>query len=213
MNKDLRKRLIEIAKHKISNEDASHDFAHALRVLSNAERIAKEEGGDPDVIVPAALFHDLVVYQKDHPKTAQSQIESAREAEKILNAVRPFPKRKIKHVKTCIMECSFSKGIVPELLESKIMQDADGLEATGAISIMRTYSSTGQMKRPFYHQDDPFCEHRQPDDTRYALDLFYTRLLKVKDRMYTKTAQRIAKRRTAFLRDFLKEFRRELRGL
>lgn len=212
MNKEIKEKLIHIAKTKIKGDDTSHDFEHALRVLATAERIAKEEKADLDIIIPAALFHDLVIYPKNHPDKHKSQEESAESAEKILNEINNFPKDKIEKVKICILECSFSKGIVPKLLESKILQDADGLEATGAISIMRTYSSTGMMKRPFYHSQDPFCENRQPDDMKFALDLFYTRLLKVGERMHTKTAKEIAKRRTHFLNEFLKELKLELEG-
>jgi uncharacterized protein len=211
MNNKLKNNLINIAKEKISNTDVSHDFEHALRVLINAEMITKEEKADFDIIVPAALFHDLIVYPKDHPEKHKSQEESAELTEKILNKIPEFPK-KIKKIKTCILECSFSKGIIPKLLESKILQDADGLEATGAISIMRTYSSTGQMKRPFYNSRDPFCKNREADSTEFALDLFYTRLLKVEARMHTKKAKEIAKRRTNFLRQFLKELELELQG-
>ncbi|HED05983.1 MAG TPA: HD domain-containing protein, partial [Ignavibacteria bacterium] len=194
------------------NTDVSHDFEHALRVLFNAERIAKEEGGDFDIIVPATLFHDLIVYPKNHSDKHKSQEKSAEATVEILNSFGNFPKNKIEKVKTCILECSFSKGIMPKLFESKILQDADGLEATGAISIMRTYSSTGQMKRPFYNANDPFCENREPDASHFALDLFYERLLKVEKRMHTKTAKKIARRRTDFLIDFLKEFKLELDG-
>ncbi len=212
MDEELRNKLIRIAKERISDTDVSHDFEHALRVLSNAERIAEVEHGDLDVIVPAALFHDLIVYQKNHPDKHRSQEESAKAAEHILNVMDDFPQDKIAKVKQCILECSFTKGIIPELLESKILQDADGLEATGAISIMRTYSSTGQMKRPFYNSDDPFCENHKADAQQFALDLFYERLLKVAERMHTKTAKKIAQRRTDFLIDFLHEFKLELEG-
>ena len=212
MNAKIRSQLLEIARTRISNDDVSHDFEHALRVLSNAERIAQAEQGDMDVIVPAALFHDLVVYPKNYPDRLKSQDESAVIAKEILTNLGAFPGRTIENVGICISECSFSKGIVPKLLESKILQDADGLEATGAISIMRTYSSTGQMKRPFYDSQDPFCENRKPDASQFALDLFYERLLKVADRMHTKTAKEIAKRRTDFLRGFLQEFKLELEG-
>jgi uncharacterized protein len=210
MNAVIKNQLIEIAKAKISNQDVSHDLGHALRVLLNAEKIAKEENADFDIIVPAALFHDVVVYPKNHPNKHKSQEESARMAEAVLNDIDGFPKEKIGQVKTCILECSFSKGIVPQSIESKILQDADGLEATGAISIMRTFSSTGQMKRPFYNHEDPFCVNRKPDGLKFALDLFYERLLKVEGRMHTKTAKNIAKRRTDFLIYFLKELELEL---
>lgn len=212
MKNELKNQLIKIAKEKIPDVDVSHDFDHAMRVLSNAERIAKDEGGDLNIIFPAALFHDIIVYPKNHPNKHKSQEESAESAEKILNSFGNFPQTKIEKVKTCILECSFSKGIVPKMLESQILQDADGLEATGAISIMRTYSSTGQMKRPFYNIEDPFCKNRTPDAAKFALDLFYERLLKVAERMHTKTAKKIAKRRTDFLITFLKEFELELKG-
>jgi uncharacterized protein len=212
MNQDLRDQLITLAKKNISSKDRSHDFSHALRVLHNAERITEKESGDLDIIIPAALFHDIIVYQKNHPSRMNSQKESASMAEKILKTVSNFPKEKIELVKECIIECSFTKGIVPETIESKIIQDADGLEATGAISIMRTYSSTGQMKRPFYDLNDPFCKLRSPDSSKFALDLFYIRLLKVAEKMHTKTAKEIAQRRTSFLIEFLKEFELELEG-
>lgn len=212
MKTELRNRLIKIAKQKIPNTDVSHDFDHAMRVVSNTERISQEEGGDFEIIFPGALFHDVIVYPKNHPDKHKSQEESAEAAGKVLTSFRNFPKAKIEKVKICIMECSFSKGIVPKTLESRILQDADGLEATGAISIMRTYSSTGQMKRPFYNIDDPFCKNRKPNAIKFALDLFYERLLKVAERMHTKTAKKIAKRRTDFLMTFLTEFELELKG-
>jgi uncharacterized protein len=212
MKSDLKKRLIRIAKERIPKDDVSHDFEHAARVLANAERIAKDERADLDVIVPAALFHDVVVYPKNHPNKHLSQVESADMAEKILRGIKDYPKSKIEDVKTCIMECSFSKGIVQKLLESKILQDSDGLEATGAISVMRTYSSSGQMKRRFYDPEDPFCKKRKADCKDNSLDLFYERLLKVEGRMHTKMAKRMARQRTAFLRKFLAELKLELEG-
>lgn len=212
MNSELKNKLIKIASEKISDIDVSHDFEHALRVLSNAEMIAYKEWWDLDIIVPAALFHDLVVYPKDHPDKYKSQSESALATENILREFDDYSQEKIEQVKTCIMECSFSKGIIPELLESKIIQDSDWLEATGAISIMRTYSSTWQMKRPFYNSEDPFCKNRKPDANQFALDLFYERLLKVEWRMHTQTSRNIANRRTRFLEKFLEEFKLELEG-
>ena len=211
MENGLRDKLIQIAKERISATDVSHDFRHAMRVTSIAEMIAKEERGDLDIITPAALLHDAFVYPKNHPDKHRSQEISAVTAREILYNLDGFPKEKIGEVETCILECSFSKGIIPESLESKILQDADGLEATGAISIMRTYSSAGQMKKIFYNPEDPFCENREPDAQQFALDLFYERLLKVIDRMHTQTAKEIAKRRTDFLLTFLNEFKLELK--
>ena len=211
INYELREKLIQIAEEKIPNTDVSHDFEHAIRVLLNAERISQKEGGDPDIIIPSAIFHDIIVYPKNHPHRYRSQEESAECAAEILNEFN-YPKDKIIKVKTCILECSFSKGIMPNSLESKIIQDSDGLEATGAISIMRTYSSTGQMQKPFYHSQDPFCSSRNPEPLQFALDLFYERLLIIAERMHTDTAKKIAIRRTEFLKGFLEEFKLELEG-
>ncbi len=210
MNESLRKKLIDIARDKISCEDVSHDFEHTYRVLLNAEKITKFEGGDLDIIIPAALFHDLVVYPKNNKKRFQSQEVSAIGAEKILKSLNEYPQEKIVFVKTAIIECSFTKGIIPERLESKILQDADKLESTGVISIMRTFSSTGQMKRPFYNTNDPFCKSRKPNNIDNALDLFYSRLLLVKDKMNTKTGKKISKQRHKALIFFLNELKKEL---
>lgn len=109
---------------------------------------------------------------------------------KTLASIPKYPQEKIPPVQDAVAKCSFTKGIMPDLLESKILQDADGLESTGAISIMCTFASTGKMQRKFFHPTDPFSEHRQPEPKQSALDLFFFRLLKVKDRMHTATAKK-----------------------
>ena len=212
MKQILFEKLLEIAKLKLPNDDPSHDINHALRVLSTARKICRSEKGDIDIIIPAALFHDLVNHPKNSPKAAFSADESADKTNIILQSLPEYPQSKIPKVISAIRSCSFSKGVVPNFLEAKILQDADGLEATGAISIMRTFASSGSMKRPFYNTEDPFCLKRSPDDLSYALDLFYTRLLKVEQRMHTMCAKRIASRRTLFLKHFLSEFEKELNG-
>jgi uncharacterized protein len=208
----LEKRLICIAKRRLPKDDPAHDIAHALHVLHNAKLIAKEEHVDMEVIIPAALFHDIVNYPKDSPRALRAPDESAVATRRILKGIN-YPRAKIKDVETAISSCSFNKGVEPTLSAAKIIQDADGLEATGAISIMRTFSTSGAMNRPFYSFEDPFCARRKPQDLRYGLDLFYTRLLVIEGRMHTKTAKRIAHRRTEFLKEFLSELKGELGGL
>lgn len=207
---NLRKRLIEEAEEIISNNDPSHDLGHALRVLGNAQYIAQFEGGDFEVIIPAALFHDVINYPKDAPKAKYAAEESARVVRGILEKLPDYSREKIARVEKAIVEHSYSNGIRPESLDSKIVQDADRLEATGAIAIMRTFCSTGQMRRKFYNPEDPFCEQREPDSLFYAVDLFYKRLLKVKDSMNTETAKRLAEKRTRFLYDFLEQLKEEI---
>ncbi len=204
----LRELLIEKARLNIREDDPAHDIDHALRVLSNAEYLVRFEGGDLEVIIPAALFHDVVTYSKDDPRSKSAAEESAVVVRKIMQGISCYPQEKVRRVETAIREHAYSAGIRPESLDSKIVQDADRLEATGAIAIMRTFCSTGQMKRKFYNPEDPFCEKRMPDN--YALDLFYKRLLKVTDVMNTKTAKKLAEKRTRFLYTFLEQVREEI---
>ena len=116
MEKSLEKKLIEIAREKQVKNDPSHDFQHILRVFNLAKKIGRSVKADLDIVVPAALFHDIVVYRKDHPNSKNETDESAEVAEKILSNVKNYPKEKIASVKTCIKQCSFTKGIVPDLL-------------------------------------------------------------------------------------------------
>lgn len=210
MDKELKEKLISIARQKQTKNDPSHDFQHVLRVLNLAMRIGKEEKADLDILIPAVLFHDIIMYGKNHPNSKNEASKSADFTEKVLKNIKKYPQEKIDSVVFCIKQCSFSKGIKPDLLESKILQDADRLEATGAISIMRTFSSCGQMNIPFYDPKDPFCK-KGAIAFRSDLDLFYLRLLKVEKGMHTTLAKQIAKRRTDFLKKFLNELRLELK--
>ena len=210
MNQELRSQLISIARENTPSGDPAHDFQHILRVLKNAELIAVSENADLDVVIPAALFHDIVMYRKDDPRSKMASEESAAVARDVLEALAGYPKIKIEFVCSAISTCSFSKGIAPVFLEAKILQDADGLESIGAISVMRTFSSTGQMNRPFYNPEDPFCENRDPEVEKYALDLFFSRLLLVQSRLHTDLAKKMGARRSLFLRAFLAEFKSEL---
>ncbi len=105
--------------------------------------------------------------------------------------------------------------VKPVTLESKIIQDADRLEASGAISIMRTFASAGKYNIPFYHTADPFLKKGRVIETengytKYALDLFYQRLLQVEKYMNTETAKELVRSRTEFLQAFLAQLATEL---
>jgi len=210
MEKHLQDRIKARARTYSCTDDPTHDWSHIQRVLDNACYIAGREGGDLDVIIPAVYFHDAINHPKNDPRADLAPQESADAAENELMAITDYPHEKIPTVKTAIIEHSYGAGITPTLLESKIVQDADRLEATGALSIMRTFCSCGQYKSQFYHTTDPFCQDREPEPLKYALDLFYARLLKVKERMNTQTARDLAERRTEFLKIFLNEVQNEL---
>lgn len=202
-------KMLKLAEEHNVRSDPSHDLTHLKRVLANAVLIASREGADLDLVVPAAIFHDLITYRKDDKRSKNAQAESARLAGRILKRMG-FKKQKIKSIEYAIEVCSFSKNIKPKTLEAKVLQDADLLEATGAISIMRTFASSGVMQRAFYNERDPFCKNRKPNSLNYSVDLFYDRLLIARGRMHTKTAKNLALKRTKFLIEFIKQLKREL---
>lgn len=195
---------------KVEITDPSHDGNHVQRVLNMAVKIAQKENADMEVIIPAAIFHDAIIYQKNDERSKFATEKSSEFAKEVLEGIKDFPKHKIPHIMMCILECSYSKGIKPSTLESKILQDADRLEATGAISLMRTFSSGGQMGLPFYNPEDPFRENSDPLNTEFSLDLLYRRLFLVTEGMHTETARTIAQRRHEFLKVFEDELRIEL---
>ncbi|MCL4380933.1 HD domain-containing protein [Candidatus Marsarchaeota archaeon] len=210
MNIKLRSKLINIAKRNIRN-DLSHDFSHAYRVLVSAEKIGKKESADMDVLVPAALFHDVRVY-KGTRRHRYEHKESSDFAKKVLETLG-YHEDKINNVAYAISVCSFSKNIKAETLEAKILQDADLLEAEGAVAIMRTFASAVSMHlKSFYNMNDPFCRKRTPNEKIYAIDHFYSRLLVADTRLNTKTAKMMASRKKRFLLEFLKELGSELRS-
>lgn len=204
-------RLIAFAEEYALKDDVSHDIHHLKRVLGLAKRIAASENADLDVVIPAALFHDIIVYPKYDPRSEHEAEESAVLIEKLLSELDDYPKEKIPLVGVAIRECSFGKGITPKLLESRVLQDADRLEATGAVAIMRSFASGGKWDRIFYHPEDPFHKtSRTLDAHQYTIDLFYQRLLVVETLMTTTMGKQLAKRRTQFLQTFLDEFALEL---
>jgi uncharacterized protein len=121
-----------------------------------------------------------------------------------------YQDRYIEQIGYCIRVHSFSRGIVPATLEAKIVQDADRLDAIGAVGVARCFATCAEMRRPFYHPDDPFCAARVPDDKAWGLDHFYRKLLKISDGLHTGTARAMAREREQFLRAFVAQLQREI---
>lgn len=206
----LKGMLVAEAQKSISNQDPSHDIQHCMRVLHNCEKIAKEEWWDMEILLPAALFHDVVNYAKDDPRSKYASDESAERTKKLLESISLYPQEKIQWVWYAIKQCSYSKNLPHDTLESKILQDADFLESVWAISIMRTFCSSWTLWRQFFNLDDPFCESREPSPLSYSFDLFPQRLLKVQERMLTNTGKKLWQQRTDFLHIFMQQVKREI---
>ena len=105
---------------------------------------------------------------------------------------------------------SFSAAIQPRTIEAKVVQDADRLEAIGAVGLARCLMLSGAMARPLYVESDPFCENRAADDRLSAVDHFFTKLIKIETMMQTESGRVEARLRTPFLQSFLNELRREI---
>jgi uncharacterized protein len=187
----------------------AHDHLHVRRVASTARIVAMAEGARVEVAVAAALLHELFNYPKDHPCSARSGEVCADHASEVMRAEGCDPAF-VDDVAYAIRVHPFSCGIVPSTLEGKVLQDADRLDALGAIGIARCFASTAEMRRPFYREDDPFCRTRTPDDKAWGLDHFYRKLLRLPETLHTATARRLAGERVTFLQSYLEQLRREI---
>lgn len=189
--------------------DAAHDPQHVRRVVLSAKRLAALEGARMDVVVPAAWLHDCVHVPKSSPDRSRASRLAAAQASEWL-AGWGVANDVVQAIAHAIEAHSFSAGIPPRTLEAQVVQDADRLDALGAIGLARCLMLGGAMGRPLYDADDPFCEKRPADDAVSAIDHFHTKLLTLADTMQTASARREAAERTAFLRSFLDQLRREL---
>jgi uncharacterized protein len=190
--------------------DASHDLSHLRRVRANALAIASGEADvDHEVLVAAVWLHDSVNLEKGDPRRAQASRMAASLARELLSGWG-IAEDKINAVAHAIEAHSFSAGIPPVTIEAKILRDADRLDALGAIGIARTFSVNGRLNRPIYDPEDPWAEHRPLDDTRFGIDHFHVKLLKLGDVMMTDTGRRIAHQRTEMMRQFLEQLRGEI---
>ena len=194
---------------KIMDNDSAHDFEHVMRVYKNAQKICILENANEKLVLSAALLHDIVSYPKSNKRSKLSSIQSAKKSEQILKKYN-FSKEEIGIISDAICDHSFSQNTTPRTLEGKILQDADRLDALGAIGIARVFATGGSLKRPFYNIDDPFCKTRTPDDKTWTVDHFFQKLLKLESLMNTKSGKIEAKKRTSTLKEFLKQLKQEI---
>lgn len=189
--------------------DGAHDLAHLLRVWHNARRIAAAEGSRPNILAAAILLHDCVAVEKSSPLRARASILAADRASEILGHLG-WPVEATADVAHAISAHSFSAGIAPVTLEARVLQDADRLDALGHIGIARCFYVAGRMGSAIHDADDVSAERRPLDDTRYALDHFRTKLLRLGEGFQTATGSRMAAERTRIMAAFLDGFEAEL---
>lgn len=199
-----------IAAHWDGQSDGAHDLGHLDRVWANAVEIAREEGGaDLEVLLPAAYFHDAVNLPKNHPDRARASVASAEWASAYL-AADGFAPAKIPAVAHAIAAHSFSANITPETPEAAILQDADRLEALGAIGIARMFHVGGAMGGLLFDAEDPLAQNRPLDDKRFSLDHLEVKLFPIAQTMRTATGRELALARVEWMRSFRARLLREI---
>jgi uncharacterized protein len=206
---DLVRRVAEVARDRTANQDPSHDWLHVERVADSVRIIAPAEGADLVVSSAAALMHELVSLPKGHPEAHRSAEQCALVAGHCLGQLQ-VPEPVVRQITTCIEEHPFSRGIAPTTRESAVIQDADRLDAIGAIGIARCLATSGMLGRPFYSSEDPFCRARAADDHQWAIDHFYRKLLRIPEHLHTATARRLAEPRIAVMQSWLSVLEGEL---
>jgi uncharacterized protein len=189
--------------------DPGHGPAHLERVVATALRLAAEEGARLEVVLPAAWLHDCVHVAKDSPDRPQASQLAAAHALRFLESIGYFPAA-LPEIAHAIEAHSYSARIAPRTLEARVVQDADRLDALGAIGIARCIAVGAALGRPLYEPVDPFCRSRAPDELGASIDHFYTKLLKLAATMQTAAGRREAERRTAFIRAFIAELESEI---
>jgi len=182
--------------------DAAHDFDHVLRVLANAERIGRAEKADMGVLRTATLLHDIA--RADQRRTGVDHAaEGARRARTMLTQAG-HPTEFVEAVCHAIAAHRFRNELAPQTLEAKILYDADKLDSIGAVGIARVFAYGGHLNRPLYREDDS-GEHT-------ALQEFRVKLSKIKERLFTRTAQKIAEERHHFMVAYFDQLAAEVAG-
>lgn len=192
-----------------SARDAAHDEGHVRRVVANARKLAETEGADLAVVLPAAWLHDCVAIAKNSPHRSSASRLAAERAGALLRAAA-YPEQHIAAIEHAIEAHSFSARILPQTLEAKVVQDADRLEALGAVGIARTLITGGTNGTPFYNLAEPFPATRAADDRTSIIDHFFTKLLKLAETMQTAAGRADAQQRAQFLKQFLTQLGSEI---
>jgi len=194
---------------EVMESDPAHDISHIKRVVQNTRKLTETENGNPAVTMPAAWLHDCVSVSKDSPLRSQASRLAAHEAVRFLETVDYSPEL-LPSIYHAIEAHSFSANIETETLEARIVQDADRLEAVGAIGIARCFLTGGSMGTALYEHSDPFARNRDLDDRSYTLDHFYCKLLGLTETMKTKAGKTEAIKRTDYMRAFLQQLEIEI---
>ncbi len=191
-------------------QDPSHDILHVKRVVELAKKIAKSEGADLNIVVPASYLHDLVLIPKNDPRRKEASKLSAEEAIRFLRELF-YPEEFLEGIYHAILGHSYSANVSVSSIEAKVVQDADRLDGIGAIGIARAFTVGAMFGRSLYDGTEPFAHHRELNDSENTLDHFYIKILNVFGKLQTETGRDIGRERQKLMEDFIDQLKTELR--
>ena len=205
-------KLFGLAENLYVNGDPGHDLEHIKRVMGTCYAIGKKENVDVEILLAGALLHDLVNLPKNHPERLQASEMAAYKSKGLLQQAN-YSAGEIDRVLTVVIEHSYSLAKKASSRESAILQDADKLDAIGAIGIMRAVSCGYALGSSYYNAEDLFAQNRTLDDKSYTIDHFFTKLLKLPGLMNTETAKAEARQRVEFMEKFLQQLAQEVSSM
>ena len=209
---DWQPRLEALARAAAGDDDGAHDINHLHRVWGNARRLlAHHPEADALVVLAACYLHDLVNLPKNHPERHLASRQAARLAGTELAAL-DFPAALLPGVAHAIETHSFSAALTPETIEAAIVQDADRLDALGAVGLARMFYTAGRMGSALAHDTDPAGLDRPLDDRTYSLDHITVKLATLPATMRTTAGRRLGEERLLQLNAFRDTFIAEWRG-
>ncbi|NTU82585.1 MAG: HD domain-containing protein [Chloroflexales bacterium] len=186
-----------------------YDGEHIRRVVANARALAAVEGADLSVVLPATWLHECVTMPAGMPPNPMGPTMSATSASAFL-ARSGYPPFHIPAVAHAIIAHSVGGAIAPMTLEARVVQDAERLDALGAVGLARCLMHSGQLGQRLYDPAEPFASRRAPDAAVSAIDQCFTSMLPMGPTMATAAGRAEAERRIAFLRAFLRQLGHEI---
>ncbi len=196
-NKDILIKAQEYIKETFLKEGTGHDYYHIERVVTNARKILQTEQANNFIVELAAWLHDL----GDHK--LNNGVDKSEELISIFLKSLVIEQSVIDLIIEIVSQVSFSKGNKPTSIEAEIVQDADRLDAIGAIGIARCFAYGGSKNRILYSPNEEEKENS-------SIQHFHDKLFKLKDMMNTKSAKQIANQRHLFMEEYIAEFYREV---
>ena len=205
----------KFVEDKLSGDGSGHDWWHIFRVWTLAKKIAVEEKAQVEIVELGALLHDIADW-KFHDGDDSIGPAIAREFLNNHN-VEPNLSDSVVEIISTVSYKGAGVATPMKTLEGKIVQDADRLDAIGALGIARTFAYGGYKNRLIYHPDEKPVLHESYEDYKknegHTINHFYEKLLLLKERMNTNTGKRIAEGRHKFMQSFLDQFYREWDGI